>query len=84
MTEYITKEQAIDIVQRNEYDWARTVKELEGLPGDVAPVRRGKWVDVDPYPDGNYCKYYKCSDCDWAVYEPWKYCTNCGAKMDED
>lgn len=48
-------------------------------------VRYGKWVD----PEDLTC--YKCSICgnyatqEYSLTEPifWKYCPNCGAKMDE-
>lgn len=52
---------------------------------DVAPVRHGRWVVhidsvVAPFK-------LKCSECDWftidlSIVEKYKYCPNCGAKMD--
>ena len=44
---------------------------------DAVPVRHGKWLD--------YLKEglkYKCSECESRFDRPYKYCPNCGAKMD--
>lgn len=59
---------------------------------DVVPVRHGRW-----FLDGDY-EYINCSECLHPFYmgfdtssdarqylareERWKYCPNCGAKMD--
>ena len=50
-------------------------------------VRHGYWCFVE-YPDGYY--HWECSECNkWfkedsmSLSEEWKYCPNCGAKMDE-
>ena len=46
-------------------------------PADVAPVRRGRWENYDPYSDG-----YRCSCCKLVHRTCTGYCPNCGAKMD--
>ena len=56
---------------------------------DVAEVKRGEWIDLH---DENvlYEQTYKCSACgEWFVIEAgtpkengYKYCPNCGARMD--
>ena len=55
---------------------------------DVAPVRRGKWLEWFP---GDCAlimtgeeMLYRCSSCDakYSDAEGYKYCPNCGAKMD--
>jgi len=41
--------------------------------------RTGKWLD--------YLKEglkYKCSECESRFDRPYKYCPNCGARMDEE
>lgn len=51
---------------------------------EFAPVQHGKWIN----PEDSTC--YKCSICgeyatqEHGLNEPifWKYCPNCGAKMD--
>lgn len=48
------------------------------IAADVAPVRHGKWVKQEDYS----C----CSECGQPIVDdciPWfKFCANCGAKMD--
>ena len=57
---------------------------------DVAPVRHGRWVEWLP---GDCAlimtgeeMLYRCSSCDakYSAAEGYKYCPNCGAKMDEE
>ena len=48
---------------------------------DVAPVRHGQWLYDDYYDIGDVC-----SECDWdskMTHPSYRYCPNCGAKMDE-
>lgn len=51
---------------------------------DVAPVRHGRWEPRKDVPGFVNCSV--CHDCniydDWADGKKWKYCPNCGAKMD--
>lgn len=63
-------------------------KAIEQQPTvDAEPVKHGKWID-----DGQYDNFFphhewRCSECGEHVLEigtPWfKYCPNCGARMDE-
>lgn len=41
---------------------------------DVAPVRHGRWKEHQ-----GYCE---CDQCECLVTSCFKYCPNCGAKMD--
>jgi rubrerythrin len=57
---------------------------------DVEPVRHGHYIgtEFDGYADGNPVYYeWKCSECD-CVFEDddpkYRYCPNCGAKMDAE
>lgn len=57
---------------------------------DAEPVRRGRYIgtEYDGYADGNPVFYeWICSECE-CVFEDdkptYKYCPNCGAKMDGD
>ena len=68
-----------------------TKEEIDQMPTvDAVPVRHGKFIgtEYDGYADG-YPVYYewKCSECG-CVFEDeeptYKYCPNCGARMDED
>lgn len=55
----------------------QTVGEIP--PADVAPVKHGEW-EKKPFLIGT--SYY-CSECGDNFGEPYNYCPNCGAKMDE-
>ena len=50
---------------------------------DVAPVVHGKWLFVNPPTE--IIDWEECSVCGYANYNfsHYKYCPNCGAKMDE-
>ena len=59
---------------------------LDAPAADVAPVRHGRWVDrivdenevIQPW-----MKRYYCSECLEGGSQSWfKFCPNCGAKMD--
>lgn len=62
---------------------------IEAEPtADVQAVRHGEWVgtEFDGYADGNPVYYeWKCSVCG-CIFEDdeptYRYCPNCGAKMD--
>lgn len=68
--------------------YARSVVETAET-ADVQEVRHGRWIDLH---DENvlYEQTYKCSACgEWFVIEAgtpkengYKYCPNCGARMD--
>lgn len=63
------------------------VKENNTPVADVAPVVHGRWtLECDP-DDGNKPVCYHCSVCDsngchTSIRIAYKYCPNCGAKMD--
>lgn len=85
MTDYIKREDALDIVADNnvtgEITLNRYDKIIDGIyeipSADVAPVRHGRWIDSG---EG----WVKCSVCHaWDYYDGFDYCPNCGAKMDE-
>lgn len=85
MTEYITKEQAIDEVwdaftSRDDPDLGRVIEEnIKRLPAaDVTPIVYGKWL--------NGIENAVCSNCKItyeAYYSKYQYCPKCGARMDE-
>ncbi len=88
MAEYIEREALIK--QREEF-WqdgcdhmAVRVTNIINIPAaDVVEVRHGKWSVV--YVDAGHIdmeKMYKCSMCGSRKYNDYKYCPNCGAKMD--
>ena len=97
MAEYIERE-ALEVElnhrlnflmgENGEYDhytsgFDEAVTRVENFPAaDVAPVRHGKWLYGDYYDIGDVC-----SECDWdskMTHPSYRYCPNCGAKMDEE
>ena len=99
MDEYIKRDAVHDLVRSlTKYAWASPVRNerrvtvdaddvqfgVDKIPSaDVAPVRHGRWC-VDGV-------YVVCSVCNRFTLSPivkqlptFKYCPNCGAKMDEE
>lgn len=91
MSDYISREAAMEIVKRTSGDYAAAFSEIRKLPAaDAEPVWRGRWISLtDCSNAGVYCsichkKVYK-EDYAWCnrknkVRSP--YCPNCGSKMD--
>ena len=65
-----------------EDNFKKAIKKMpEGIAVDVAPVKHGRWVYGDYYDVGDVC-----SECDWdsqMICSSYRYCPNCGARMDE-
>ena len=90
MTDYIRREAAMEITTRTCGDYAAAFAEIRKLPAaDVAPVVHGKWLRVDD--DWNSLTTIQCPICseEWCFETDddvsllnYKYCPNCGAKMD--
>lgn len=49
---------------------------------DAEPIRRGHWEHGEDV-FGMYCQCSECGNQYYGSYE-FKYCPNCGAKMDEE
>ena len=81
MAEYIDKEALRDALYGADAITMNGVKILNQFPSaDVEPVKHGRWVCGDYYDVGDVC-----SECDWdsqMVCPSYRYCPNCGAKMD--
>lgn len=110
MAEYIEREKTIKHIQKtycadcNSYNGVRcracgtgdAIDMIEDAPAaDVAPVRHGRWIDIDgdPVPWDKYspsCPLREayCSECgEWLAGSDeypviGLYCPKCGAKMD--
>ncbi len=90
MAEYIEREAAIEAAK---HAWAKNLEPsqyIEIIPAaDVAPVRHGKWEDK-PNPQWKAYDIRYCTLCGWSIHKSklrnadlsWRYCPNCGAKMD--
>lgn len=87
MSEYIKREDALEIIKRTSGDYATAFAEIRKIPAaDVAPIVYGQWKQDA---DGDwYCT--NCGDvvaiCDSGKNRTYRkpYCPNCGAKMNLD
>lgn len=72
--------------------WTVTSGDIKNAP-TIDPVKHGKWELVgsttmcDPFGELAWGKMYKCSECGFArnvikYSEHYKFCPNCGARMD--
>lgn len=62
-------------------DWQEILDEIDAIPAaDVAPVRYGEWIERAWRPTCSLCGF-SGSLIDAPIL-PFKYCPNCGAKMD--
>lgn len=79
--EYIGREEVILAVR---HAWAKGLEPtqyIEQIPAaDVAPVVHGEWIERALRPTCSLCEF-SGSLID-APISPFKYCPNCGAKMD--
>lgn len=91
--EYIERETALEkVIEVKHYDpelsgvvLHRYIKEidLKAIPAaDVAPVVHGEWIERALRPTCSLCGF-SGSLID-APISPFKYCPNCGAKMDKE
>ena len=87
MAECINREAAIrallndapEQVSYSREDAADCIRYMDAA--DVAPVVHGRWLYGDYYDIGDVC-----SECDWdsqMTHPSYRYCPNCGARMDE-
>lgn len=87
MAEYINREAAIrallndapEQVSYSREDATDCIRYIDAA--DVALVVHGRWLYGDYYDIGDVC-----SECDWdsqMTHPSYRYCPNCGAKMDE-
>ena len=55
---------------------------------DAEPVRHGKWIYGNEFhwytASCNRCGYKRTTDIKAANWNAWKYCPNCGARMDKE
>ena len=91
MSDYISREAALEIVKRTSGDYAAAFSEIRKLPAaDVEPVRRGRWISWE---DADNCipspNRHECSVCHNAaqvlvnnIELLSNYCPLCNAKMD--
>ena len=88
MDDLISRNAAIKAFTDKPPEYYHTVyiaSELRDLPTvDAMPVVHGRWKEHHAKARG-YGKVYYQHDCAPILYEsPYKYCPNCGAKMDKE
>lgn len=86
MMDFIERETAMEIVKRTSGDYAAAFSEIARLPAaDVAPVIHGRW-EVSERLCSSYARCSVCQDVyidrNWITDGKWKFCPNCGVKMD--
>lgn len=80
MSDYIGRQEALEIVKHTSGDYATAFCEIRKLPAaDVRPVVRGKWEHG--YYDWNGEFVMDCSACSWPNKELSDFCPNCGADV---
>lgn len=87
MAEYIDRAEYCEKYCRcsNEYCDRQSCPIWKAPAADVAPVVHGRWVFETA--TANTLSRIKCDICGWWTLDPsvdnsYKYCPNCGAKMD--
>ena len=84
MTEYIEREKVLSKAAPLAGCFSNMISAYDVImipAADVAPVVHGRWLYGDYYDIGDVC-----SECDWdsqMTHPSYRYCPNCGAKMDE-
>ena len=85
--EYIEREALVERLKKEECDceWLWTILDIPAA--DVSPVKHGHWISLDDYFEDAECS--ECGDalvigdCSFNDFcECYKFCPNCGAKME--
>lgn len=85
MTEYIVREKVLSKAAPVAGCFSNMISAYDVImlpAADVASVRHGRWLCGDYYDIGDVC-----SECDWdsqMTHPSYRYCPNCGAKMDKE
>ena len=74
-------QKAMDIIQDKAGWKAFAIANAIGMAETIEaePVKHGKWINAL-----EHCGAFVCSDCEYQSTVLYKYCPNCGAKMDGD
>ena len=61
----------------SEYDVCEMIKQAP----TIEEKKHGEWYAYEKY--SQWLMHYKCSECNAIALDSYKYCPNCGAKMDD-
>ena len=78
MKEYITRREALIVLEEMEDIESGFAAMYEIPTADVAEVRHGRWLCVDTDTE----QFFLCNRCKKKEYWESNYCPNCGANMD--
>lgn len=82
MADYIDREAVLMKLMQDGCS-AKNVHAIMGMPAaDVAPVVHGKWKITQKIIENAVCS--NCGRHFQSYYEAYRYCPNCGAKMDKE
>ena len=91
MAEYLEKEAFKSWMEENITENPMILTAIDYAPSaDVEPVRHGHWIEHD---EDTWSNEAECSECHKRIgysglpdrfLREFKYCHNCGAKMDEE
>ena len=87
MTEYISKEMAIDVASRECREFRGIFERIENAlrdspSADVKENKRGRWLDIEcGIFAGTPIILYKCSACNSIRGTKESYCPDCGCDM---
>jgi hypothetical protein len=84
MTDLISRRAAIDALGDAHFkNYGNAIMVIQSLPS-AEPVRHGKWVfNPSDALEAMFAKP-KCSECGFESADGGDYCSNCGARMDEE
>ena len=74
------------MLRNGKFDCIMNENRCINTTADIAPVRRGRWIDAYPDIEPNPMFMYGiCSECGFeqGISKYLSYCPNCGAKMDK-
>ena len=90
----VSREEVMNMLHNHAFDYATSTKisallkimrgEVDRMPSVQLKQRTGRWrrISMDMYVQHAMC-YYECSECGAHVIGEHKYCSDCGAKMEE-
>ena len=78
----ISREAVMGLVAREHTEWDDLYIDIAKLPS--VTQKSGKWIERDKRAHYAYWERYKCSKCGHYGDNDYKFCPNCGAKMESE